>query len=249
MVKKSAVQDDPELLNLFTAKQSFRWIGANRHVMVSIALGVLLASVTCTLLQSLTLQGYPINAGELFNISTSQPDRHFVAAESWTALGNKSDMLNTFSDFPPRVQRLLAAVPEHQVLEWRLREHKPLPVWVTNNIALLGDACHPTLPHLAQGAAQALEDAVALGIVLSRIKKKEHIHAALMVYQKLRKPRTDWAVSMAAANSLALHHDRKTREAAVKASRDGVAGEGDEVVVVDKLASRWVVNGNILGEA
>lgn len=163
-----------------------------------------------------------------------------MAAESWTALGNKSDMLTTFSDFPKRVQRLLAAVPEHQVLEWRLREHKPLPVWVTGNIALLGDACHPTLPHLAQGAAQALEDAVALGIVLSRIKKKEHIHAALMVYQKLRKPRTDWAVSMAAANSLALHQDRKSREAAVKAAREGLAGEGGEVIV-DKLASRFVV--------
>ncbi|GMK54952.1 hypothetical protein CspeluHIS016_0200080 [Cutaneotrichosporon spelunceum] len=214
MVKKSAVQGDAELLKLFSSKQSFRWIGENRHVM-----------------------GYPINAGELFNISTSQPDGHFVAAESWTALGNKSDMLATFSDFPERVQRLLAAVPEHQVLEWRLREHKPLPVWVTGNIALLGDACHPTLPHLAQGAAQALEDAVALGIVLSRIKKKEHIHPALMVYQKLRKPRTDWAVSMAAANSLALHQDRNTREAALQAVREGLAGDDGEAVV-DKLASR-----------
>lgn len=190
-------------------------------------------------------QGYPINAGELFNISTSQPDQHFGEKDSWTALGDKKAMVATFHDFPARVKKLLNLVPEHEVLEWRLRAHKPLPVWVDNNVALVGDACHPTLPHIAQGAAQAIEDAVSLGIVLSRIKSREQIHAALMVYQKIRKPRTDWAVSMAAQNSLSLHQDKATREASLAMARLAVADEGGaddnhekEEVSVDKLGSK-----------
>jgi len=188
-------------------------------------------------------QGYPINAGELFNISTSQPDMHFGEKDSWTALGDKKAMVATFHDFPARVKKLLNLVPEHEVLEWRLRAHKPLPVWVDNNVALVGDACHPTLPHIAQGAAQAIEDAVALGIVLSRIKSRDQIHSALMVYQKIRKPRTDWAVSMAAQNSIALHQDKKTREAALAMARLALVDEGGdddakEEVSVDKLGSK-----------
>jgi salicylate hydroxylase len=186
-------------------------------------------------------QGYPIEAGDLFNISTSQPDVHFGEQDSWTALGDKKTMLETFQDFPERVKKLLNLVPDHEVLEWRLRAHKPLPVWVDNNVALVGDACHPTLPHIAQGAAQAIEDAVALAIVLSRIKARDQVHAALMVYQTIRKPRTDWAVSMAAQNSIALHQDKATREASLALARLALADEGgsdDPEVSVDKLGTK-----------
>jgi salicylate hydroxylase len=156
-------------------------------------------------------------------------------------------MVATFHDFPERVKKLLSLVPEHEVLEWRLRAHKPLPVWVDHNVALVGDACHPTLPHIAQGAAQAIEDAAALGIVLSRIKSRNQIHSALMVYQNIRKPRTDWAVSMAAHNSISLHQDKATREASLAMARLALANEGgaedgsdkeDDQVCVDKLASK-----------
>jgi salicylate hydroxylase len=149
-------------------------------------------------------------------------------------------MVATFHDFPSRVKKLLSLVPEHEVLEWRLRAHQPLPVWVDNNIVLVGDACHPTLPHIAQGAAQAIEDAVSLGIVLSRIKSRDQVHAALMVYQKIRKPRTDWAVSMAAQNSLSLHQDKATREAALAMARLALTDEGgaDDEISVDKLSSK-----------
>lgn len=148
-------------------------------------------------------------------------------------------MIATFHDFPERVKKLLALVPEHEVLEWRLRAHKPLPVWVDGNVVLVGDACHPTLPHIAQGAAQAIEDAVTLGIVLSRIKSRDQVHAALKVYQRIRKPRTDWAVSMAAQNSLSLHQDRKSREAALAMAREALAEEGgDDEASIDKLGSK-----------
>lgn len=75
--------------------------------------------------------------------STAHPDRRFVEADSWTATGSKTEMLETFQGFCPRVQKLLALVPEGDVLEWKLRGHAPLDTWVDNNVALIGDACVP----------------------------------------------------------------------------------------------------------
>ena len=166
-------------------------------------------------------------------MSTTQPDRNFVQADTWTAGGSKSEMLSIFNDFCPRVQKLLNLVPEGEVLEWKLRIHKPLPQWIDHNAALVGDACHPTLPHIAQGAAQAVEDAAALGVVLSRITSKDQVHKALRVYQAIRKPRTDWAVITASANSKALHvKDRDERD------KQFAATASNATTNVDKMISR-----------
>ncbi|GEM06233.1 monooxygenase [Rhodotorula toruloides] len=169
------------------------------------------------------IMAYPIASGEIFNMSTAHPDRRFVEADTWTATGSKSEMLNTFHDFCPRIQKLLNLVPEGDVLEWKLRVHEPLSTWVDHNVALVGDACHPTLPHLAQGAAQAIEDAAVLGVVLSKIKSKDEIHKALRVYQAIRKPRADWAVMTAAANGKGLHlgagKDQEARDAAFRTAK------------------------------
>ncbi|UZJ55562.1 hypothetical protein CBS101457_004882 [Exobasidium rhododendri] len=138
-------------------------------------------------------------------MSTAHPDRHFVAADTWTTSGSKEEMLETFHDFCPRVQKLLRLVPEGDVLEWKLRVHSPVNRWVDGHVALLGDACHPTLPHLAQGAAQAIEDAAVMGVVLSKVEEEGDIEKALRIYQELRKPRADWAVATAASNGKGLH--------------------------------------------
>ncbi|WWD09716.1 hypothetical protein V865_007844 [Kwoniella europaea PYCC6329] len=200
IVKRSMINEDPELLPFFTGSHSYRWIGEKRHIIA-----------------------YPIASHDLFNMSSAHPDRRFVEADTWTASGSKQEMLDMFSDFCPRVQKLLKLVPEGDVLEWKLRVHAPLSHWVDGNTALVGDACHPTLPHLAQGAAQAVEDAAVLGVVLGKIKSKDDIHRALMVYQALRKPRADWAVLTAAANGKGLHlssgEAQEKRDAAFKAAK------------------------------
>nr|XP_018258882.1 salicylate hydroxylase [Kwoniella dejecticola CBS 10117]OBR81040.1 salicylate hydroxylase [Kwoniella dejecticola CBS 10117] len=212
MVRRSAIKEDPELLPFFTGTQSYRWIGEKRHIIA-----------------------YPIESGDLFNMSTTQPDRNFVQADTWTASGSKAEMLATFHDFCPRVQKLLNLVPEGDVLEWKLRIHEPLPEWIDNRSALVGDACHPTLPHIAQGAAQAIEDAAALGVLLSKLQTKDDIVKCLRVYQDLRKPRTDWAVLTASANSRGLHsRDKSSRDAEFKAvAKDGMTNP-------DKMLSRDV---------
>ncbi|TVY82700.1 FAD-dependent monooxygenase OpS4 [Lachnellula suecica] len=186
MLKREEMEHDPELLELIDTDQVIRWIGEKKHIIA-----------------------YPVSNKTIYNLSTAQPDKNFAAAPSatYTTKGSKSAMLDTFKDFCPMIQRMLNLVPDGEVCEWRLRVHSPMPTWVHGSIALVGDACHPTLPHLAQGAAQAIEDAGVLGVVLARCpdKSPESINKALKVYEHVRKDRAETLVELAAANGRDLH--------------------------------------------
>ncbi|KAJ7450752.1 hypothetical protein FB451DRAFT_1285030 [Mycena latifolia] len=184
MLRRDQLAYDPELLALVESNTTFRWIGARRHIIA-----------------------YPISRNTIFNISTAQPDVNFAVepTASWTTRADKSAMLKVYSDFCPLVVRMLELVPEGEVCEWKLRVHHPLKTWVEGNVALLGDACHPTLPHLNQGAAQAIEDGAVLGVVLSKLTDKKDVHTGLLVYERLRKARTEHLVEEAAASGRALH--------------------------------------------
>ncbi|KAJ5416347.1 monooxygenase [Penicillium cf. griseofulvum] len=148
---------------------------------------------------------YPVSNNNIYNLSTTQPDSNFAAATNatYTTKGSK---------------RMLNYVPEGEVCEWKLRVHDPLPTWIHESVALVGDACHPTLPHLAQGAAQAIEDGAVLAVVLSRLPntQPESINKALRVYEKVRKQRAYALVDLASASGRALH----LGEGAAKEQRD-----------------------------
>jgi salicylate hydroxylase len=197
MLNRKDMENDPELLELIEGDSVTRWIGEKRHIIA-----------------------YPVSSKTIYNISTAQPDTNFAAAPSvtYTTKGDKSVMLDVFSDFCPKVQRLLNLVPEGEVCEWKLRVHSPLPTWIHGSMALVGDACHPTLPHLAQGAAQAIEDAAVLAAVLERCPDQDpqNINKSLRVYEKIRKERAETLVELAAASGRALH----LGESAAKAERD-----------------------------
>jgi salicylate hydroxylase len=197
MLTRDQMKHDPELLQLIDTDRATRWIGEKRHIIA-----------------------YPVSEKTIYNISTAQPDVNFAAAPSatYTTKGDKSAMLSVYSDFCPMIQRMLNLVPEGDVCEWKLRVHAPLPTWVHGSVALVGDACHPTLPHLAQGAAQAIEDAAVLGVVLARIPdtSPESINKALRIYEEVRKERAETLVEMAAASGRALH----LGEGAAKEERD-----------------------------
>ncbi len=90
---------------------------------------------------------------------TSQPEPGF-AIESWSATGDVNVLRDAFADFHPQVQHVLASCPA--VHKRPLVDHDPLPRWAEGNITLLGDACHPMTPYMAQGAAMAFEDAAVL---------------------------------------------------------------------------------------
>jgi len=195
MLHRDQLQDDPDLLQLINSEAATRWIGEGRLIIA-----------------------YPISNKAIYNISTIQPDTHFSEAPSvaYTTRGSKSEMLAVFSDFCPRVQRLLQIVPEDTVCEWKLRVHSPLPTWVNGHIALVGDACHPTLPHLGQGAAQAIEDACVLGVLFSMIPdtSPDTLHRTLRVYEYLRRERTQMLAELAfaAGRSLLLGEGKEKQE-------------------------------------
>lgn len=197
MLNRSQMEHDPELLELIDGERAIRWIGERRHIIA-----------------------YPISNKTIYNISTTQPDVNFAAApsETYTTKGSKAAMLSVFADFCPKIQRMLNLVPEGEVCEWKLRVHAPLLTWVHGSVALLGDACHPTLPHLAQGAAQAIEDAAVIGVLLGRIPEQspENINKALRLYEVVRKARAETLVEMAAASGRAMH----LGEGAAKEERD-----------------------------
>lgn len=188
LLSREQMKDDPELLALLDADSVTRWIGEKRHIIA-----------------------YPIHNKQIYNISTAQPDVNFAAAPTatYTTKGSKSAMIQTYGDFCPMIHRMLNLVPEGEVVEWKLRVHDPLSTWVSGCSALIGDACHPTLPHLAQGAAQAIEDAAVLGVTLApeRIAdgKPETINKALQIYEKVRKGRAEALVELAAENGRAMH--------------------------------------------
>ena len=80
--------------------------------------------------------------------------------ESWTDRGNVADALSAFAGWHPQIHEILESVDETFI--WALFDRAPLPQWSSGRVTLLGDACHPMLPFMAQGAAQALEDGAAL---------------------------------------------------------------------------------------
>lgn len=186
VLTRDEMAHDPELLALVDAEAVTRWIGERRHIIA-----------------------YPVAGQTIYNLSTVQPDANFAAAPSatYTTKGSKAEMMAVFADFCPLVRRMLSLVKDGEVCEWKLRVHEPLPAWTHGQAALVGDACHPTLPHLGQGAAQAVEDAGVLGVVLSRLPdpSPEAIAKALRVYEEIRKARAYTLVDLAAASGKALH--------------------------------------------
>ncbi|KAJ7909602.1 salicylate hydroxylase [Mycena leptocephala] len=220
MLRRDQMAHDPELLALVESNTTFRWIGARRHVIA-----------------------YPISGNTIFNISTAQPDVNFAEepTATWTTRADKSAMLKVYADFCPLVVRMLELVPEGEVCEWKLRVHHPLKTWVEGNVALLGDACHPTLPHLNQGAAQAIEDGAVLGVVLGKLADKNDVHTGLLVYERLRKARTEHLVEEAAASGRALHlTDPEAQAARDEAFRQVKHGGANPDKAVDRAVQDLV---------
>ena len=109
-------------------------------------------------------------------------------------------VLGTFSAFCPEVRGWLESAREVNV--WGLFRHPVAEQWYRGRVALLGDAAHPTLPFLAQGANMAVEDAWVLAATLA---SEPDVGLALARYQALRRPRVARAVEAANANARAYH--------------------------------------------
>lgn len=158
------------------------------------------------------LVNYPLRDGKLMNMvgTVERPD---WKVESWTVEGTTEECLNDYSGWHEDVQSLIKSAPK--LLKWAFGERVPMKKWSKNRISLMGDACHPTLPFLAQGAVMAIEDAV----VLSRCLEQYHStpETALLVYEQSRTERTCKTVTEARKNTDRFHSaELVTRERAEK---------------------------------
>ena len=149
------------------------------------------------------LVSYPLRGGSLRNIVAVE-ERDRWAEESWTLRDDAITLRVAFAGFSPRVRGWLDRVEDPWL--WGLFRHQVAGVWVKpmgqGGVAILGDAAHPTLPFLAQGASMGLEDAWVLARALAT---HDHPAAALAAYQSLRKPRATRIVAAANANARAYH--------------------------------------------
>ncbi|KJC60957.1 salicylate 1-monooxygenase [Bradyrhizobium sp. LTSPM299] len=117
---------------------------------------------------------------------TSQPEPGFTV-ESWSAMGDVRELRAAFANFHPQVRRVLEACPS--VHKWALVDRDPLSYWSEGNVTLLGDACHPMTPYMAQGAAMAIEDAAVLSRCLTGVDR-DGVADAFRRFEATRKPRT-----------------------------------------------------------
>ena len=142
---------------------------------------------------------YPLRGGHLMNI-VAVIERQSWVAESWSLQDDPDNLRAAFADFGGRAAKLLPQVTETGL--WGLFRHPVAPVWYRDNVTILGDAAHPTLPFMAQGANLALEDAWVLARQLSEAADTT---TALEAYQTLRRPRAQRVIAAANGNAWKFH--------------------------------------------
>lgn len=181
ILPREAMESDPDLRALINTPRGTRWVGPGRHIMA-----------------------YPIRRHKLYNMVLLHPDT-FGSEESWTATASKQELLDMYAGWDPVLQKIFNLIPDQTVLKWKLCTHEKLETWVRGSVALMGDACHPMLPYVAQGAAQAVEDAATLAVLLSSLESAADIPQALRLYQIARKSRAEAIQGMSQTNRNTLH--------------------------------------------
>ncbi len=180
---------------------------------------------------------YPLRQGELVNF-VGIVERDDWEVESWTTPGTTEECAADFAGWHTDIQQIIQAVDIP--MKWALKLRPTLTTWSSARVTLLGDACHPTLPFLAQGACMAIED----GVVLARaLDENDDLAAALAGYEQARIPRTTAVVKGSAANIGRFHNQTLSDPVAASAyvaqewSEDNVAARYDWLFEYDALAA------------
>jgi salicylate hydroxylase len=158
--------------------QGVNWVGPGRHVI-----------------------HYPLAGGKLVNF-VAAVERDDWRVESWTERGSVDECLADLNGWHDDVHTLIRALDVPY--KWALMVRDPMAQWSRGCTTLLGDACHPTLPFLAQGAAMAIEDGYILARALA--EHGQDPHDALRRYENARKERTARVVHGSAANAQRFHN-------------------------------------------
>ncbi len=151
--------------------------------------------------------------------------------ESWTDQGDVGDALAAFEGWHPQVRSILGAVDETFI--WALFDRAPLERWSVGRVTLLGDACHPMLPFMAQGAGQAIEDGAALATCLGEVAGGD-IPGALRRYERVRLPRASRIQGLSRINKTRFH----LPDGAEQEERDRLMAGGSTDFSIDAVA--WI---------
>ncbi|KAL1616988.1 hypothetical protein SLS56_011176 [Neofusicoccum ribis] len=139
---------------------------------------------------------YPCSDNKIMNCIAFVPTEEVGPIQKglsgYNQSANKGKLIKHFAGFSPSLIRMLEKAPEDDVMLWDLLDMEVIPSWINGRAALLGDAAHPFLPYMGQGAAQAVEDGCALGVVLPAGTTSQDIPQRLRLYQQCRKDRADW---------------------------------------------------------
>ena len=128
---------------------------------------------------------FPLRGGRLINFVGFVPSDDEMR-ESWSLPGDPAVLAREFEGWNPMVQKIIAQVDT--TFRWGLYDREPLPRWSNGRLSLLGDAAHPMLPHMGQGANQSIEDAIALATVLEGVDRAD-LPDAVLRYESLRRER------------------------------------------------------------
>ncbi len=168
---------------------------------------------------------YPVSAGRQISFVATAPAGQW-RSESWTEEAKADDVIEAYQGWNPQVQSLLDAAD--RVTRWALHDRAPVSRWSGRRITIAGDAAHPMLPFGAQGANQAIEDAVTLAACLSAATSAQ-VPAALRRYEEIRRPRTEH-VQQSILRNARNHHfadgaEQRARDQAMNENW-GLRGQG-----------------------
>jgi salicylate hydroxylase len=180
------------------------WAGPKRHVVI-----------------------YPIRGGEWINFVGIVEDPGWKN-ESWTVKSRWEELYGEFAAWHPGVRDIVAAVDKDQCYRWAMLDRPPAQGWSTARTTLLGDAAHPTLPLLAQGANMAIEDGA---ILVRALAQADSLPEALQLYQRNRYQRTARVQTESAVNVSLFHNDNDDELRRMFAARK-----------MDRERSSWLYN-------
>jgi salicylate hydroxylase len=161
---------------------------------------------------------YFVSGGRLLNF-VGWTEHDSWNREDWTDRATIERALAAFAGWHPQIRRIISEAGTCFI--WALFDRDPLPCWSAGRVTLLGDACHPMYPFMAQGAAQAIEDGACLAALLA---SGGNPVATLRRYEELRLPRVTRLQEMSRANKHRYHMpdgpEQQGRDAAMVAARE-----------------------------
>jgi salicylate hydroxylase len=147
-----------------------------------------------------TIVLYPLRGEELINVVCHYDDDHY-RHESWVTQCDRQEVLDRYAGWHESLLRIFEAGDPWY--KWALYDRDPIARWTEGRVTVLGDAAHPMLPYLGQGACQALEDGAVLATALS--KERDDPVAGLLRYERTRRPRASRVVLAARERGLSNH--------------------------------------------